>query len=114
MTKINKLFNENIENVLTENPQLQVLLDTKSSKEEWLENAHEVFAELYSAIKNKEHISILKYSAELSIISENAFSSFGEIENTCYDCIHFSGYCTLMGNPANKFDIACDSKEKTN
>lgn len=109
-----KLFNENIENILGENQKLQILQDTKMSKEEWLETAHEVFAELYSAIKNKEHISILKYSAELSIISENAFSSFGEIENTCYDCIHFNGYCTLMGIPANKFDTACDSKEKTN
>ncbi len=114
MTKTNKLFNENIENILTENPQLQVLLDTKFPKEEWLETAHEVFTKLYSAIKNKEHISILKYSAELSIIGENAFTSFGEIENTCYDCIHFNGYCTLMGIPANKFDTACDSKEKTN
>lgn len=109
-----KLFISNIEDLLKENPELQIFQETKMSKEEWLETAHEVFAELYSAIKNKEHISILKYSAELSIISENAFSSFGEIENTCYDCIHFNGYCTLMGIPANKFDTACDSKEKTN
>ena len=110
MTTINNEFYENISNLLEKEPHLQ----KKMSKEEWLETAHVVFTALFSAIKNKEHASILKNSAKLSIISENAFTSFGEIDKTCFDCKFFNGHCSFLGFPADKFDIGCENKEKSN